>query len=65
MGRGGTNKKMAITIGVLSAVGILFAMVKSNAWRRRAGLIYIDIVVSSVHRQRGREEEWANGHDAP
>ncbi|XP_072013761.1 meckelin-like [Amphiura filiformis] len=43
MRRGGSNKNISITIGVLSAVALLYAMVKSNAWRRRAGLIYIDI----------------------
>ncbi|XP_041455503.1 meckelin-like [Lytechinus variegatus] len=34
---------MSISIGVFCAIFLLYAMAKTNAWRRRAGLIVIDI----------------------
>ena len=48
MNRSSSKRDIGITLGVLSAVALVYAMVKSNAWRRRAGLIYIDIAVSMI-----------------
>ncbi|XP_033646702.1 meckelin-like [Asterias rubens] len=34
---------LSTSLGILSGVGIVWGLVRSNAWRRRAGLIYIDV----------------------
>lgn len=36
-------RSMSISVGVFCAAFLLFAMAKTNAWRRRSGLIVIDI----------------------
>ncbi|PIK39447.1 putative meckelin [Apostichopus japonicus] len=43
MDQSGSRRGLSITLGVLSALAVIHGLVKSNAWRRRTGLIYIDI----------------------
>ncbi|KAJ8042251.1 Meckelin [Holothuria leucospilota] len=43
MDQAGGQRAMSISLGVLSALAALYGLLKSNAWRRRSGLIYIDI----------------------
>ncbi|XP_077982500.1 meckelin-like [Glandiceps talaboti] len=38
------NEDVSIAMGVLSALGVIWAAIRTNAWRRRAGMITIDIV---------------------
>ena len=40
---------LSTSLGILSGVGIVWGLVRSNAWRRRAGLIYIDVKVGGAH----------------
>ncbi|XP_022100949.1 meckelin-like isoform X1 [Acanthaster planci] len=43
MSRDYGENALSTALGILSGIGVVWALVRSNAWRRRAGLIYIDI----------------------
>nr|XP_006818273.1 PREDICTED: meckelin [Saccoglossus kowalevskii] len=38
------NEDVSIAMGVLSVLAVIWAAVRTNAWRRRAGMITIDII---------------------
>ncbi|XP_071496819.1 meckelin-like [Diadema antillarum] len=44
MNQAGTFRSISIALGVFCALFLLYAMFKTNAWRRRAGIIIIDVV---------------------